>query len=87
VIERGEHRGHQRFLLPVPPHRNKEGEYSLFDVVGADLSLEAQQLQDKLADPTRLLPLLSLHGFVLVSLGHMNREVVTLRISLHSSEL
>lgn len=59
----------------------------LLDVVGADFTSEAQHLQDQLANSTRLLAPLSLHGFTFVTLGHMYWEVVSLWICLHKQRL
>jgi hypothetical protein len=49
----------------------------LLDVVGTNLALEAQYLQDELANATRLLALLCLQGFTFVALRHMHGKVLS----------
>jgi hypothetical protein len=51
----------------IVPERRMVGDRGavirLLDVVGTNLALKAQYLQDELANPTRLLALLGLQGF------------------------
>lgn len=56
---------------------------SLLDVVGSNLTPKAQQLQNELAYPARLLLPLSLYGLMLMTLGHVHWEVVSPWICLH----